>query len=208
MNVATISLLIADDHPLILAGIASLFEGEVGFSLIGQASTAQQTVEQYLHLRPDVLLIDLDMPGSGLKAIKQIRALDPDAKIVILTAFEGEENVYQGMHAGAVGYLLKQSDFSEIASCIKQVMFHGRYLPPRLAEKIAARIHSSELSKRELEILVYLSAGKSNKQIAREEQIGVGTVKYHVNNIFSKLQVTCRTEAAYVAKQRGIISEF
>lgn len=208
MTAPTISLLIADDHPLILAGIAALVEGEPDIQLLGQACNAEQAVEQYLRLQPDVLLIDLDMPGSGLKAIARIRAADPTAKIIILTTYEGDENIFQGMQAGAAAYLLKQSDFSDILYCIKQVMLHGRFLPPRVAEKLASRLQASRLSKRELEILAKVSAGKSNKQIAREKQIGVGTVKYHINNIFSKLNVTCRTEAACVAKQRGIITTF
>jgi DNA-binding NarL/FixJ family response regulator len=208
MNQPTISLLIADDHPLIRAGIAALIEEEPGFELLGQAGDAAQAVEQYRRLRPDVMLIDLNMPGSGLEAIAQVRAADPAAKIVILTTYEGDEDVHRGLRAGASAYLLKQSDFDEIAHCVRQVRNHGRYLPPRLAEKLAARLTGNQLSRRELEILVHLSAGKSNKVIAREVDIGVGTVKYHVNNIFSKLNVSCRTEAASVAQQRGLINPF
>jgi len=208
MHKPTISLVIADDHPLILAGIATLIESEPGFELLGQAVNAAQAVEQYERLRPDVLLIDLNMPGGGLEAIAQVRKRHAEAKVVILTTYEGDENVHRALHAGASAYLLKQAGFEEIVHCVRQVANHRRYLPPQLAEKLAQRIHTSELSRRELDILAHLSAGKSNKVIARDAGIGVGTVKYHVNNILSKLNVSCRTEAACVAQQRGLLHPF
>lgn len=208
MDKPTISLVIADDHPLILAGIATLIESEPGFELLGQAVNAAQAVEQYERLRPDVLLIDLNMPGGGLEAIGQVRKRHAEAKVVILTTYEGDENVHRALHAGASAYLLKQAGFEEIVHCVRQVANHRRYLPPQLAEKLAQRIHTSELSRRELDILAHLSAGKSNKVIARDAGIGVGTVKYHVNNILSKLNVSCRTEAACVAQQRGLLHPF
>jgi DNA-binding NarL/FixJ family response regulator len=208
MDKPTISLVIADDHPLILAGIATLIESEPGFELLGQAVNAAQAIEQYERLRPDVMLVDLNMPGSGLDAIVQVRKQHAEAKIVILTTYEGDENVHRALHAGASAYLLKQAGFEEIVHCVRQVANNRRYLPPQLAEKLAQRIHASELSRRELDILAHLSAGKSNKLIARDAGIGVGTVKYHVNNILSKLNVSCRTEAACVARQRGLLQAF
>jgi DNA-binding NarL/FixJ family response regulator len=208
MDKPTISLVIADDHPLILAGIATLIESEPGFELLGQAVNAAEAIEQYQRLRPDVMLVDLNMPGSGLEAIVQVRKKHADAKIVILTTYEGDENVHRALHAGASAYLLKQAGFEEIVHCVRQVANNRRYLPPQLAELLAQRIHASELSRRELDILAHLSAGKSNKLIARDAGIGVGTVKYHVNNILSKLNVSCRTEAACVARQRGLLQPF
>lgn len=203
-----ISLVIADDHPLILAGIASLIEAEPGFVLLGQAQNADGAVALYERLRPDVLLVDLNMPGSGLDAIARVRAHDPDARAIILTSYEGDENVHRALLAGASAYLLKQAGFEEIAHCVRQVASNRRYLPPRLAQQLAQRIQASALSRRELDILAHLSAGKSNKVIARDAGIGVGTVKYHVNNILSKLNVSCRTEAACVAQQRGLLQSF
>ena len=208
MDKPTISMVIADDHPLILAGIAALIESEPGFRLLGQAVNADQTVEQYERLQPDVLLVDLNMPGGGLEAITRIRKAHGEAKIVILTTYEGDENIHRALEAGASAYLLKQSGFDEIVHCVRQVANHRRYLPPELAEKLALRIHGSALSRRELDILAHLSSGKSNKLIARDAGIGVGTVKYHVNNILSKLNVSCRTEAACVAQQRGLLHPF
>jgi DNA-binding NarL/FixJ family response regulator len=208
MNASTISLVIADDHPLILAGITALIGDDPGLLLLGQAIDADGAVEQYLKLQPHILLIDLNMPGGGLKAIARIRAVHPEAKIVILTTYEGDEDVHRGLRAGALAYLLKQSDFDEIAFCIRQVMANQRYLPTHLADKLEARIDANRLSRRELDILTHLSAGKSNKVIAQDAGIGVGTVKFHVNNILSKLNVSSRTEAATVARDRGLLYHF
>lgn len=209
MDKSTISLVVADDHPLILAGIAALIEGEPELELLGQAVDTGQAVAQYENLRPDVLLLDLNMPGGGgLEATARIRVRHPQARIVILTTYEGDEDVHRALEAGASAYLLKHSGFEEIVHCVRQVVRQRRYLPPQLAEKLAARIPASSLSKRELDILAHLSAGKSNKLIARDAGIGVGTVKFHVNNILSKLDVSCRTEAASVARQRGLLHPF
>jgi DNA-binding NarL/FixJ family response regulator len=208
MDTSPITLVIADDHPLILAGMATLIELEPGLALLGQAVDADGAVEQYERLRPDVLLVDLNMPGGGLHAIAQVRARHPEAKIVILTTYEGDEDVHRGLAAGASAYLLKQAPFEEIVHCLRQVHDHRRYLPPQLADKLADRIHTSALSRRELDILAHLSAGKSNKLIARDAGIGVGTVKYHINNILSKLAVSSRTEAASVAQRRGLLNSY
>jgi DNA-binding NarL/FixJ family response regulator len=208
MDESTISLVIADDHPLILAGMAALIQAEPGLLLLGQAVDADGAVAQYERLRPDVLLVDLNMPGGGLDAIARVRARHPQARIVILTTFDGDEDVHRGLEAGAAAYLLKHSGFEDIVLCLRQVLRHGRYLPSPLAHKLAGRIHASALSARELDILAHLSAGKSNKVIARDAGIGVGTVKYHINNILSKLNVASRTEAACVARQRGLLHPY
>jgi len=208
MEQPPISLVIADDHPLILAGLAALIEAEPALALLGQAQDADGAVAAYARMRPDVLLVDLNMPGGGLEAIARVRAHYPQARIVILTTFEGDEHVHRALAAGASAYLLKQSAFEQILHCLRQVMGGRRYLPPQLAEKLAGRIHASALSARELDILGHLSAGKSNKLIARDAGIGIGTVKYHINNILSKLNVSSRTEAASVAQRRGLLSTY
>lgn len=202
------TLLVADGHPLILAGLAALVAAEPAFTLAGQALDAHQALEQYARLRPDLMLIDPCLPGGGIEAIGKVRALDPQARIVVLAAQDGVEDVHRALVAGAGGYLPKQSGFEQILHCLHQVAAHGRYLPPELAKKLAGRIQGNALSPRELEILAFLSDGKSNKVIAREAGIGVGTVKYHVNNILSKLNVSCRTEAACVALRRGLIHSY
>ena len=204
-----IRLLVADDHPLIQAGLAALIGSTAALTLLGTASDGLEAVALFRDLAPDVLLIDLNMPRcGGVEAIGQIRALDPDARIIILTTYEGEEDIYRGLRAGASAYLLKSAPFEQLLDCITQVASRRKYLPPALAAKLASRINANQLSARELEILAYLSTGKSNKVIARIAGIGVGTVKYHVNNILSKLNVSSRTEAASVAAARGLVNLF
>ena len=206
--VIPISVLVVDDHPLVLAGLAALVDSEPGLALAGQAVDADSAVAAWERLRPGVMLVDLHIPGGGLAAIARIRALDVQARIVVITASDGEEDVYRALLAGASGYLLKTADFDQIAVCVQQVAAGRNFLPPALAAKLAGRVHGSQLSPRELEILHYLTSGKSNKVIARVAGIGVGTVKYHVNNILSKLNVSCRTEAASVALKRGLVHPF
>jgi DNA-binding NarL/FixJ family response regulator len=209
MNDTPISLLVADDHPLIQAGLAALIGSAPTLTLLGLADDGIEAVALYRSLKPDVMLIDLNMPRcGGVEAIGQIRALDPDAKIIILTTYEGEEDIYRGLRAGASAYLLKNAPFEQLLECITQVASSRKYLPADLAAKLASRVCGNQLSARELEILAHLSTGKSNKVIARIAGIGVGTVKYHVNNILSKLNVTSRTEAASVAAARGLVHLF
>lgn len=204
-----VSLLIADDHPLILAGLASLIASLPGLRLLGQAGTGRAAVELYRQLRPDVVLMDLNMPEMhGVEAIERICAEDAQAKIVILTTYQGEDNVHRALRAGARGYLLKDSGFLQLTQCIGQVAAGRHYLPPELAAQQAGRIEANRLSKREHDILLHLSAGKSNKMIARSAGIEVGTVKFHVNNILTKLNVSSRTEAATVAARRGLLGAF
>jgi two-component system NarL family response regulator len=204
-----ISLLIADDHPLILAGMASLIGAMAEFRLVAQATTGREAFECYQQFRPDVVLMDLNMPEmNGVHAIEAIRALDPGANIVILTTYQGEEDVYRGLRAGAKAYLLKDAGLEQLADCIKAVAAGRKFLPPELAAKLADRLDVNRLSKRELEILAHLSAGQSNKMIARSAGIEVGTVKFHVNNILTKLNVSSRTEAATVAAQRGLLGQY
>jgi DNA-binding NarL/FixJ family response regulator len=203
---APITLLIADDHPLILAGLASLIGTEPGLRLLGQASDGLEAVQLYAQLKPDLVLMDLNMPRcGGLEAIARIRGADPRAKIIILTTYEGQEDVHRGLSAGAAGYLIKDGPFAQLLHCLRQVAEGRRYLEPELAVKLAGRISANKLSPRELDILTHLSTGKSNKVIARAAGIGVGTVKFHINSIFSKLNVSSRTEAACVATQRGLV---
>ena len=200
-----LSVLLVDDHPLVLAGLVALIATEPSLVLAGQAVDADSALAAFEQLRPAIMLVDLHIPGGGLQAIARVRAMHPAARIIVITASAGEEDVYRALVAGASGYLLKTADFGQIALCIAQVAAGRNYLPPALAAKLAGRVKGNQLSPRELEILHYLSSGKSNKVIARVAGIGVGTVKYHVNNILAKLNVSCRTEAASVAVKRGLV---
>jgi len=204
-----ITILIADDHPLILAGLATLINAMPQFQLVAQADNGARAVELYRQHRPHVVIMDLSMPVMhGLDAIGNILAFDAGARIVILTTYQGDEDVHRGMQAGARGYLLKDSGAAQLVACIEAVAQGQKFLPPEVASKLAARTEVTQLSRRELEILAYLATGKSNKMIARSAAIEVGTVKFHVNNILAKLNVGSRTEAATVASRRGLLSAF
>ena len=208
-TVNTISVLIADDHPLILAGLAALVEATPGLTLVGQAENGAHALDLYRQHRPQVTIMDLSMPVMhGLEAISQILAFDAAARIVILTTYQGDEDVHRGMRAGARGYLLKDSGAEQLVACIRAVAQGRQFLPAQVASKLAERTEVARLSPRELEILAHLATGKSNKMIARSAAIEVGTVKFHVNNILAKLNVGSRTEAATVASRRGLLSAF
>lgn len=205
----TISILIADDHPLILAGLSALINSMPEFRLVAQAANGLQAVALYREHRPEVVIMDLSMPEMhGVDAIGHIRAFDAQARIVILTTYQGDEDVYRGLRAGAMAYLLKDSGAEQLARCIKAVAAGQKFLPAEVAGKLAERAETTRLSRRELEILAHLATGKSNKMIARSAAIEVGTVKFHVNNILAKLNVASRTEAATVAARRGLLSVF
>jgi two-component system, NarL family, response regulator len=205
-NPDPIRVLIADDHPVVRMGVAFLVSEQPQLHLVAQAASGEEAVRLYGEHRPDVVLMDLRMPGlDGVAAISALRALDPDARIVILTTFDGEEDIYRGLRAGAKAYLLKDSPQQELLDCIHAVARGQKYLPPQVAARLAERMDNSELSKRELEVLRQLATGMSNKQIARVTGITEGTVKFHVTSIMSKLDSKSRTEAVAVAVKRGLI---
>jgi two-component system, NarL family, response regulator len=205
-NSDPIRVLIADDHPVVRMGVAFLVSEQPQLHLVAQAASGEEAVRLYGEHRPDVVLMDLRMPGlDGVAAISALRALDPDARIVILTTFDGEEDIYRGLRAGAKAYLLKDSPQQELLDCIHAVARGQKYLPPQVAARLAERMDNSELSKRELEVLRQLATGMSNKQIARVTGITEGTVKFHVTSIMAKLDSKSRTEAVAVAVKRGLI---
>lgn len=202
-----ITVLIVDDHPVVRMGLAGMLSARAELSLVAEAASGDEAVQQYARCRPDVVLMDLRMPGlDGVAAIEAIRAHDTAARVIILTTFDGEEDIYRGLRAGAKAYLLKDSPSDEIVNCISAVMRGQKYLPRGIASKLADRINSDELSRRELEVLQHLSSGKSNKEIARLTHITEGTVKFHVTAVMGKLGVKSRTEAVAVAIRRGLIS--
>jgi two-component system NarL family response regulator len=199
-------ILVADDHPMIRAGLTALIARESAFELAGEAVSGIDAISKTRELRPDVVLMDLKMPElGGLAAIREIRKTDEAVHIIIFTTFSGEEDIYRGLQAGARAYLLKDAPGDEVIRCINVVASGRRCIPAEVAAKLAERMDSEELSARETEILQYLASGKSNKVIARMAGIGEGTVKFHVNNILSKLSVASRTEAVTLAARRGLL---
>jgi DNA-binding NarL/FixJ family response regulator len=202
-----ITVLVADDHPIVRSGVAAMVDGHSEMQLLAQAADGNEAVRLYQAHRPDVVLMDLRMPGlDGVEAILAIKAFEPEARIVILTTFDGEEDIYRGLRAGAKAYLLKDSPHDEIADCIRAVVRGQKYLPPHIATKLLERLDNDTLSKRELEVLGLMATGKSNKEIARETGITEGTVKFHVSAIMAKLDAKSRTEAVAVAAKRRLIA--
>jgi two-component system NarL family response regulator len=174
--------------------------------IVAEGANGQQAIELYRQHRPDITLMDLRMPVlSGVAAITQIRREFPNARIIVLTTYDGDEDIYRSLQAGAQGYLLKDMFFDELEAAIRKVHAGARLIPGSVAERLAARMSSAELTARELEVLQQIVAGKSNKEIASSFTISEATVKTHINNILNKLGVSDRTQAVTTALQRGLV---
>jgi len=201
-----ISVLIADDHSILRQGLVSLIEDRADMTVAGEASNGREAVELWKKYRPDVTLLDLRMPElDGLSTIKAIRADNENARIIVLTTFDGDEDIYRAIQAGAKGYLLKDVPREALMDCVRRVHHGGTCVPVNLAEKLAQRVSGKTLSQREIEVLKLLAQGKSNKEIGSALFITGGTVKSHLKRIFGKLGVISRTEAVANATRRGLI---
>ncbi len=201
-----IRILIADDHQVVREGLMAMLSRQPDLEVIAAVSNGASAVELFCRDLPDLALMDLRMPGlSGLDAIQAIRRRNPDARLVVLTTFEGDEDIYRALRAGARGYMLKESSLEELLNCIRAVHAGESWLPPKVAAKLANRMTSSDLSRRELEVLKLMVDGKGNSEIGEILQITEGTVKVHVNHILDKLGVSGRTAASVAAVERGII---
>jgi len=203
----TIRVLVADDHPTVLAGLAAIIGLQRDMTVVGEAADGRAAVALWREQRPDVALLDLRMPGlDGVGAIEAIRAIDRAAKIVILTTFDTDNDVYRAVKAGARGYLLKDAPREALLACVREVHAGATSIPPAVAARLAAAIGSDELTAREHEVLVLLAEGRSNRDIGAVLGIGETTVKSHVRALFAKLDVLTRTEAVSVATRRGLLS--
>ena len=201
-----IRVLVVDDHPMLREGVMAVIEAQVGFQIAGEATNGAEAVEAYRKLKPDVTLMDLQMPGmSGTEAIEAIRSEFPDARIIVLTTYAGDVQALRALKAGAAGYLLKSALRKDLIDTIRKIHSGRKHIPPEIAEQIAFHAADESLSDRETGILRLVSAGKANKEIARHLLISEETVKAHLKNIFAKLGVTDRTEAVITAARRGII---
>jgi two-component system, NarL family, response regulator len=201
-----IRILIADDHFVVRMGLSTLIDTQDDMTIVGEAANGKQAVEMFRALRPDVTLMDLRMPEmDGVEAIIAIRAQEPDARIIVLTTYDGDEDIYRAFHAGARAYLLKDMHHDDLLGALRAVHQGQRFIPPAIANRLAERIPRSELTTRELEVLKLIVKGMSNREIAATLFITEGTVKIHVNNLLGKLGVSDRTKAATTALQRGIV---
>jgi DNA-binding NarL/FixJ family response regulator len=201
------TLMVADDHPVVREGLIAMIEREPNMRVVAQASNGQEAVEQFLDLRPDVGLLDLRMPGmNGLDAVVAICDRAPEARLIILTTYQGQEEIYRALRAGALGYLLKDARAEELVESIRAVSIGRTWIPPAIGAKLAQRVTDRQLTARETEVLGKLAVGKSNKEIGVVFNISEATVKVHVTHILEKLKVTGRTEAINVAVRRGLVT--
>ncbi|HWU15827.1 MAG TPA: response regulator transcription factor [Caulobacter sp.] len=201
-----IRILVVDDHPILREGVAAILEDRGDMLLVGEARDGVEAIVQFRDLRPDVTLMDLQMPGmGGVEAIKAIRAEHPTACIVVLTTYDGDVQAVRALKAGAMGYLLKSSLRTEMLDAIHSVSQGRRYLHRNIADEIAMHVLDDGLSEREVTVLKLVAIGKANKEIARELGISEETVKGYLKGIFTKLGVSDRTHAVTVAARRGII---
>ena len=201
-----IRVLAVDDHPLLREGIAAVLEGEEDFELAAEASSGQEAVEIYRILRPDVTLMDLQMPGmNGIDAMIAIRSEFANARIIVLTTYQGDVQALRALKAGASGYLLKNMLRKELLETIRSVHAGKRRIPPEIAAELADHVTDDALSDREVEVLRRVATGHSNKIIAAQLTVSEATVKGHMKIILSKLGANDRTHAVTIAMKRGFI---
>jgi two-component system NarL family response regulator len=202
-----IRIVVADDHAVVRMGLVALINSEPDLRVVGEAEDGREALELFHRLHPDVLLVDVRMPGmDGVAATRAVCQESPSARVIILSSYDGDEEIYRALEAGARGYLLKKDTLGEdMLKAIRTVHGGHHFIPPAVAAILAERMHRSELTPRELEVLKAIAEGMSNKRIAGRLDISEGTVKIHVTNILSKLGVSDRTEAATSAIRRGIL---
>lgn len=200
-------ILVAEDQPIVRDGLAALLGYQRDMEVAGCAADGEEAVRLYLELRPDVTLMDLRMPRlGGVEAIEAVRSVDPEARVLVLTTYDGDEDIYRSLQAGARGYLLKDAATDELVNAIRAVARGERHIPAAIAERLTDRaMGGPPLSEREVEVLRLVAAGMANKEIAAKLFIAEGTVKTHLNSIHDKLGVRGRTEAVMVAIRRGIL---
>lgn len=199
-------VLVVDDHALLRTGVSNIINQEPELEVVAEAATGVEAVEAFVQHRPDVTLMDLRMPGmEGVEAIRQIRAIDPQARVIVLTTYDADEDIARALQAGAKAYILKDIDAGALVACIHDVMAGKTYLAPSAAAKLAERVTQVQLTPRELASLRLLADGHSNKEIANALGISERTVKTHLGHLFEKLGVTSRTEAVRVATRRGLV---
>lgn len=203
---ACANVLVVDDHALLRTGVANIINLEADLHVIAEASNGLEAVEAFVRYRPDVTLLDLRMPVmEGVEAVRQIRERDPQAKVIVLTTYDTDDDISRALKAGAKAYVLKDISADGLIACIHDVLAGHTYLAPAAAAKLAEGVTRVQLTPRELAALRLMADGKANKEIAGELGISERTVKTHLGHLFEKLGVTSRTEAVKIATRRGLV---
>jgi DNA-binding NarL/FixJ family response regulator len=206
LTVKQIKILTVDDHPLLRQGIAALIQGEKDMLIVGEASNGREAIQVFRSQRPDVTLMDLQMPDlNGIDAIVTIRQEYPQARIIVLTTYEGDALARRALKAGVVGYILKDMIRTELLEAIRSVYAGNRYIPQKIASELAEHYAQDDLSEREIEVLREVARGTPNKIIASHLSITEATVKAHMQNILVKLGASDRTHAVSIATARGFL---
>lgn len=201
-----LSVLVVDDHPVVRAGLRAMIDAQPDMETVGEAASGQEAIDLFHRHRPAITLMDLRMPGlGGVEAIEQLHRRFPDACILVLTTYDGDQDIYRALHAGARAYLLKDMPREELLETVRAAHAGAHRLPPEVAARLAERMHQSELSSREIEVVERIANGMSNKEIGAALGISEATVKTHVNNIMGKLGANDRTHAVTIALRRGFI---
>jgi len=204
--VTSIRILVVEDHQIVRQGLVALLNVADGVEVVGQAADGTEAVMEFETHQPDVTLIDLRLPKmSGVEVIQRVRGNYPQARFIVLTTFDGDEDIYRALQAGARAYLLKGMTVEVLISTIRSVHAGKSIIPPAIAQKLAERMATEQLTQREQEVLEQIVRGKSNKEIGAVLDISEATVKTHINNLLGKLGVEDRTQAATAAIQRGLV---
>ena len=206
MTKESIRVLIVEDHNVVRQGLVALINMAEGIQVVGEAADGVEAIAQFRKLQPDVTLVDLRLPKlSGVEIIQRVRSESPQARFVVLTTYDGDEDIYRALKSGAKAYLLKGMTSEELITTIREVAAGRSHIPAAIAERLAERMGTEDLTPREADVLEQIVQGKSNKEIATELDISEATVKTHINSLLSKLGVTDRTQAATAAIRRGLV---
>ena len=207
MTKESIRVLVVEDHHVVRQGLVALLNVVDGLEVVGEAADGVEAIAQFRKHQPDITLMDLRLPRmSGVDVIERIRMEPPQARVIVLTTYDGDEDIYRALQAGARAYLLKGMTSEELTATIRTVHAGKSHIPAAIAERLAERMGTEELTPREFDVLEQIVHGKSNKEIGTELEISEATVKTHINSLLSKLGVTDRTQAATAAIQRGLVT--
>jgi DNA-binding NarL/FixJ family response regulator len=203
----SLTILVADDHPMVREGLVAVINRQPDMRVVAEAGNGREAVEKFVTLRPDIALLDLRMPMmDGIEAAMSIHEHAPEARLVIVTTYQSEEDIYRALRGGVQGYLLKDAPVEDLIECIHSVGDGKTWIPPAVGAKLARRVTERSLTAREMEVIRALAKGKSNKEIGVALNISEGTVKVHVTHMLEKLNVTGRTEAIGAAMKRGLVT--